>query len=191
MKRMLIVLAVVAACPVLIAGPAAACSCAAMSPRQATAVADVVFTGTATAIDDPGADASGAVSSGRAVRVTFDIDRLVKGELRGEHVVSTAADGASCGAGFVVGERYRVHAEADGDTLTSGLCSGNRLLPAAAPPATDLGSTPAPDAGPLSEGDTAGGGGGLAAPLSAVAVASLVAASAVVAVRHHRRSTDT
>jgi hypothetical protein len=115
---------------------ALACSCAVGTANEYFESADVVFVGTAVE-----SNASPFLSSSAdPVEFTFTVDKQLKGERLPQPVtVVTAASGASCGAEFQIGERWRVFARSDGPSLASGLCDGNRLLDQApqASPVTD------------------------------------------------------
>lgn len=126
------------------AGVSSACTCAMTTRAQATANADVVFKGTVVGEEDP--DGGGPyISSGRDVFYAFDVDEVVKGAADDPAQVVTAAEGASCGADFVVGRRYLVFADRDGERLTSSLCSGNDRLPALPAAAGDQTESAMPD----------------------------------------------
>ena len=88
-------------------------------------VADVVFEGVALSAKEPLI----IQSSGDPVEFTFSVESTLKGDLPSQQVtVTTALSGASCGAEFQVGERWRVFASGSSDNLESNLCAGNRLL---------------------------------------------------------------
>lgn len=107
---------------------ALACSCVGFTEDEALARADVVFEGVVTGeplwvwlwiTNDFASD----------VRYEFAVEDVIKGGPLPDRVqVATAQSGASCGAGFARGERWRVFALGSGDDLASGLCNGNRLL---------------------------------------------------------------
>jgi len=121
-------LAIAATMSLLPASRALACSCAGVSERQAFEGADVVFDGVATTSTEPLI----IQSSGDPVEFTFAVEKTLKGDLPSPQViVTTALSGASCGAEFQVGERWRVFAYGSSDNLESNLCAGNRLLGAA------------------------------------------------------------
>ena len=121
-------LAIAATMSLLPVSRALACSCAVVSERQAFEGADVVFEGVAISSKEPLI----IQSSGDPVEVTFSVENTLKGALASQQVtVTTALSGASCGAEFQVGERWRVFAYGSSDNLESNLCAGNRLLGAA------------------------------------------------------------
>jgi hypothetical protein len=135
-------LAIAATMSLLPVSRAVACSCAGISERQAFEGADVVFEGVAISVKEPLI----IQSSGDPVEFTFSIESTLKGELPSQRVtVTTALSGASCGAEFQVGERWRVFASGSIDSLASHLCAGNRLLDDAR---TNKGA-PTPDAAPI------------------------------------------
>ena len=117
------------------AGRAAACSCAMGSEAQALADSVVAFEGVvADGPREPRQEPAGFDDTA----FTFAVQEVLKGGPLPERlVIVTSLSGASCGAGFAVGQRWRVYASAlDGGRLYSGLCSNNQLLDerAAIPP---------------------------------------------------------
>jgi hypothetical protein len=104
------------------ASPAHACSCAVDRSDAVRAVnADAVFVGRVAA----------ERRSGRNVTWTVDVETVVKGEVARRQAVRSAGDGASCGAGLNTDGWYLVLADLNPDgTLSTGLCSGNRDVPA-------------------------------------------------------------
>ena len=82
--------------------------------------ADLVFEGTATRME--------LESNGQLVAWSFAVERTVKGSGAGTQQVRTASSGAMCGVDFREGRRYRVYAEVEGGTATTGLGSGTREL---------------------------------------------------------------
>lgn len=108
------------------ATPARACSCAAATYEEHVARADAVFDGIAKKLQDPEGESSQPISSGRPVTYTFDVTGPVKSTVPDPVEVVTPADGASCGAGFTLGEEYRVFVKRnEGNSLTTNLCMGN------------------------------------------------------------------
>lgn len=132
---------------------AAACSCMAVTPREAAAFADAVFTGTVVGQDPVvrGALPGDPVPLGLGeIRYTFAVDGVAKGGVGERAVVRAGGDGASCGVTFGSDERWLIFAALDGGALTTGLCSGNQPLPAgeAAPlPLVAPEASPEPDGG--------------------------------------------
>lgn len=106
---------------------ALACSCAQASIQESVGFADVVFTGTATAVEAP--PPGDVVSTADPIHYAFDVDQVFKGErIDAEIVASTAMDGASCGTSFGIDERWLVFANITEGEIWTGLCSGNVLL---------------------------------------------------------------
>jgi hypothetical protein len=59
--------------------------------------------------------------------------------------VSSSGQSSACGAGFLFGQRWLVHADGVGRQMSSSSCSGNRLLAEGVAPVE---ASPAPDSGP-------------------------------------------
>lgn len=132
--RALSLLAALAAVAALAAAPpmtAVACSCAMPNPVEAEARADVVFVGAVADVRDP--QGSGpAVSSGRQVSYLFAVEEIRKGPSLASIVITSSADGASCGAGFTADTRWLVFAtRAEDGQYASNLCEPNQSLGAA------------------------------------------------------------
>jgi hypothetical protein len=104
--------------------PACACSCAEMTPEASFAESEMAFVGVVTKIDRPLV----LMNSGQPVKVTLAVSEVYKGTVSERFVVTTSADGASCGYDFVEGGRYVVLATTYEGTVNTGLCSGNRNL---------------------------------------------------------------
>ncbi len=140
----------------LIAGassPAIACSAlpAPTPEQQFVSRADVIFEGVYLSSRDPSAGAS-VVSSADPIFFTFAADRVLKGgPINSQVVVSSSRDGASCGATFTVGVRYRVYARNVSGSLVTDSVSGNRPVPLSSPTTTVPRATrPSPPAVPRS-----------------------------------------
>jgi len=104
-----------------------ACSCMAVTIPEAFGFADVVFTGTPTAVEAPAPGEIGSTLD--PVHYAFAVDKVFKGEYaEPELVATTAMDGASCGTSFAIGERWLVFANVTDGELSTGLCSGNVLF---------------------------------------------------------------
>lgn len=117
------------------AAPAGACSCAPPTEAEAFERADAVFIGSVEQIYDA---RTGDPANPEVVVMT--VTDVYTGDVTSTQGVVTAADEASCGRDFVIGEAYLVFA-ADGDDgfYESALCDGTRLLGDRAP---DLGISP-------------------------------------------------
>lgn len=107
-----------------------ACSCMALSTREAFEMADIAFTGTV-AGEDVGVPPQPAppVPGVAQVSYAFDVDAVYKGDVSQPQVVtSNFPDGASCGIGFAAEERWLIFVDlSDGVPWTSS-CSANVLL---------------------------------------------------------------
>ena len=129
--RALSFLAVLAAVAALGAAPpmtAVACSCAMPNPVEAEARADVVFVGAVADVRDPQGNGA-VVSSGHEVSYLFAVEEIRKGPSLASIVVTSSADGASCGAGFTADTRWLVFGTRGADgTYSSHLCEPNQLL---------------------------------------------------------------
>ena len=130
--RSIAVLAIVVAAVVATGRPAAACSCAAVDLGRLLPEADGAFVGTSvdrTAISD------------QEVAITFEVERVVKGDFGPTALVRTNAYGASCGLEFLDGPRTGLLLDRGADGVwESSLCQqvpADDLLafsPHAAPP---------------------------------------------------------
>jgi hypothetical protein len=104
-----------------------ACSCMEPNITDSLGFADVVFTGTATAVEAP--PPGDVVSTADPVHYAFAVDKVFKGPMTDAEVIaSTAMDGASCGTSFGLEERWLVFANVQEGEIWTGLCSGNILL---------------------------------------------------------------
>jgi len=104
--------------------PAFACSCAAnLTPADAAARADVVFTGVVTSLKASQPNAP-VTSSMDPVDVGFQVEAVFKGSVLANQQVRTAASEASCGFPFEAGQRYTVFGKRQGTTVMVGLCTG-------------------------------------------------------------------
>jgi hypothetical protein len=108
---------------ILLATAPALVACSCLIPDTSACgfarAATVIFTGRVTAVE-----------AKPLVRTfTFETDETLRGIVGGTIRVSTAADGASCGADFTVGGKYLVYANQQDGGYQTHLCSGN--LPAA------------------------------------------------------------
>lgn len=155
-RPVLAAVALVLATLALIAGassPAIACSAPLTPPteQQFVSRADVIFEGVYLSSRDPSAGAS-VVSSTDPIFFTFAADRVLKGgPINSQVVVSSTRDGASCGATFTAGIRYRVYARNISGSLVTDSVSGNRPVPLVSSTTTAPSATrPPPPAVPRS-----------------------------------------
>lgn len=123
--RVFAVLGLLIAFVAIPAGTAVACSCARLDPEEQVGQADAVFLGTAVNVRArPAADGGSGL-----VTAELRADHVYKGRADAEFEVVTPAHSAACGYQFERGGRYLVLAKADGDRLTTSLCSGNLRVP--------------------------------------------------------------
>lgn len=137
------------------ASPAAACSCAGLTPAQAFERADSVFVGEVTSFRVK----SGLFgqSSIDPTTVNFTVMEVWKGPRQGTLTIGTVRSEVSCGYEFVKGLRYLVYAR-EGQT---GLCDRTALTVQASEELASLGEgwkpEPAPDTTSDSSGDDPAG----------------------------------
>lgn len=94
--------------------PALACTCAVQTAESHFRAADVIFTGTVSAIAD----------HGDARQVSLDVELVYKGPPSDGIEVRTPDTPDACGIQFGVDRSYLVFARATGDTYAAELCSG-------------------------------------------------------------------
>ena len=173
--RILVALAVAVAAVAAFAGPraevAVACSCVSVVPSRDLPKYDAAFVGNVLShrVEHPNAP---IMSSIDPAYWTFDVDRVVKGNLPNQLVVRTASSGASCGLELRDGDRVGLLLTREGDAYTSGLCSqvDPDVLARAVHRGTPVAASTADDS--AWRWWAAGVGGGLAAlALAGVAVA--------------------
>lgn len=129
------------------AGPAHACSCAMLDPKQMLEFAPTAFVGTVT-------EAPAAVGRGDASAVfTFEVETVLAGEVPAVVDITTADNSAACGFEAAIGTRMAVFATDEGNgVLGSGLCStmdaemaikalGPGVPPSAGTPSDPVGSS--------------------------------------------------
>lgn len=150
----------------------AACSCMAMAPDEAAAMAEVVFAGTVVGEEPPAArDLLGPEPMGQ-VLYTFTVDGVAKGDVGMQAALVAGGDSAGCGMTFATNERWLVFANTQDGALTTSLCAGNvTLQPDEEPPIAVYAPT-------ASDPDSPGGGVpiGVVLPIAAVvALAGLTA----------------
>ena len=133
MRRLLLLVLVLASSQFVWASPAGACSCAPMGDEGAFAAADAVFVGSLISRTVEG----GLVrSSADPALHRFEVRAVYKGEVRQDQEVVSAAEGASCGFEVPTDVEVLVFADATTSTgpepgagqLTGDLCNGTRSL---------------------------------------------------------------
>lgn len=188
----LVLLALVAAPVTLVAtaSPASACSCAEREPEEYVDAADVVATGTLTAVDRS-PDAMGT----DPVWYTVDIDEVYQGEAAETTTFASAADGASCGLeNMQTGSRYVVFLTIGAasephvaDGLVSGLCDGTQPYDGTGPMAAALSALGGEPPSPGSAGERPPAPSGTEPWLFAAGGALLVTGAIVLVLRLRRR----
>ena len=116
-----------------------ACSC--MIPESANdslQTSAAVFSGKAVKIEKRHSDDL-AFSSMDPVLVTFDVDRVWKGENESSITIQTRQSSASCGYSFEEDSNYLVYAQRNGEMLDVSLCSRTSLVSSAAEDISELG----------------------------------------------------
>ena len=98
-----------------------ACSCAPPPPpKKALASASAVFLGKVVKIE------RGAGGGFAPVKVTFEVKTNYKAVKGKKVTVSTAANGAACGYGFVKDKSYLVYCYGKADALSTNICTRTR-----------------------------------------------------------------
>ena len=116
-----------------------ACSCMIPeSPNDSLQTSDAVFSGKAVKIEEKHSDDL-AFSSMDPVLVTFDVDRVWKGENESSITIQTRQSSASCGYSFEEDRHYLVYAQRNGEMLDVSLCSRTSLVSSAAEDISELG----------------------------------------------------
>ena len=116
-----------------------ACSCVIPeSPNDSLQKSDAVFSGKAVKIEEKHQNDL-AFSSMDSVLVTFDVDRVWKGENEASITIQTSPSSASCGYSFEENSHYLVYANRNGDMLDVSLCSRTNLVSSATEDIGDLG----------------------------------------------------
>jgi hypothetical protein len=173
--------ALLTAAGLLVASPAAACSCAEADTAAHFADADAVFTGTLVSRDVDHPDWPTTSSADPALHV-FAVDAVFKGEVHELQGVVSAADGASCGLTLSGDGPFAVFATRDAalpeGQYRAGLCGGTTELdPAVAGELEELAGATTPT-GAASSSPARGPAGLQGAGLSPVAT-GLAAAGAL------------
>jgi hypothetical protein len=86
------------------------------------------------------------VSSADSVKVTFEVYKVWKGPSNGTLAIYTPREGVSCGYAFQVDGEYLVYAQ--GEQLTTTICSNTKLLSEALVDISILGQGTPPTEGP-------------------------------------------
>jgi len=118
-------LAATALATVTTSRPAAACSCLSHTDAEAMAVADAVFSGTVTSVRLVGPSDGGP---GSARLFTVAVDDTFKGSPATDQVVRTAVHPATCGVTVRTDDPVLVFATTGAEGMSTGLCSGTRVL---------------------------------------------------------------
>lgn len=172
----------------VLAGPAAACSCAQAPEDPANlARADVVFVATLEARTEP---LRGEVwSSATPATYVFEVSQVLKGEATARQEVLSASSGASCGLEIHGPGPFLVLATRGGDglvepgdgQLAANLCSGTRAVGGAelAELEQRMGSSDPLVGGSTGDGGSGDGGASPGAPSLLIAGAALTLAALV------------
>ena len=103
----------------LLAGGSSAYACSCVYPPDApelVEMADVVFSGRV--VEDR--------VVGRSRFLTFEVDRVYKGDAAARQRVRTSAQSSACGLALDDADRYVVHGRGTATELTASLCDGTR-----------------------------------------------------------------
>ena len=142
-SRSVVVAAMLALGLALLPNVAAACTLTELpgNYEHDFAKADVVFTGTAVAVEDAAPEVEPAPPD--LLRWTFAVDGVEKGHVDLKQDVQSSRSGMSCGYPFELGERYRVFANVtESQALNAGTHTGVQQLP----PLAETPSAPVPGA---------------------------------------------
>ena len=137
----------VASCGALVmilvpATTAMACSCVGWTQAEAFAGANAVFVGVV--VGPPGAGEPDQPFAPDPATYVFAVEDVLKGQGLDRRVeVTSSWQSSACGAGFTLGQRWRVYAMSEAGQLSSSSCSGNELLAEGAQPIV----TPSPEGG--------------------------------------------
>ena len=108
-----------------------ACSCAIPeSPSDSLQQSDAVFSGKAIKIEEKH-HSDLKFSSMNSILVTFEVDRVWKGENESSIMIYTSQSSASCGYNFEENNHYLVYADRYEDVLDVSLCSRTSLISSA------------------------------------------------------------
>lgn len=117
-----------------------ACSCLPTTPQQSLSNSQAVFAGRVIDVIQPNPvetqnSRRRQTSSSEEIKVIFEVSKVWKGRRKPQLIVMTSNSSASCGYSFQKGQEYLVYASSQASRLTTGLCSGTKLLSEAS---TDL-----------------------------------------------------
>lgn len=161
-----------------------ACSCIMPgTPQEEITRSDAVFSGKVTQLTP-----TKAIDGTEAIKVSFEVGQVWKGQIPQELLVETSSSSASCGYSFESGKEYLVYAYSNEGQLSVGLCSRTALLADAQQDVTALGQGTAPVAAPEASPATASSG---QSNRTLMIVGGLVAVAAVAAIggwRYTRRA---
>ncbi|HEY0606178.1 MAG TPA: hypothetical protein VGD58_24870 [Herpetosiphonaceae bacterium] len=161
-----------------------ACSCIMPgTPQEEITRSDAVFSGKVTQLTP-----TKALDGTEAIKVSFEVGQVWKGQIPQELLVETSSSSASCGYSFESGKEYLVYAYSNEGQLSVGLCSRTALLADAQEDVTALGQSTAPVAAPEASPTVASGG---QSNQTLMIIGGLVAVAAVAAIggwRYTRRA---
>lgn len=110
---------------------ACACSCIYRTESEHMEAADAVFEGVVIESRDP-VDSS-PTGSGDQIEWIFDVEEILKGEVRDPQSIWSARESSTCGFRFEVNKRYRVYAYNFEGQMRTSICSGTRSAERAEP----------------------------------------------------------
>lgn len=161
-----------------------ACSCIMPgTPQEEITRSDAVFSGKVTQLTP-----AKALDGTEAIKVSFEVGQVWKGQIPQELLVETSSSSASCGYNFESGKEYLVYAYSNEGQLSVNLCSRTALLADSQQDVTALGQSTAPAAAPEASPATASSG---QSTRTLMIVGGLVAVAAVAAIggwRYTRRA---
>lgn len=151
-----------------------ACSCIMPgTPQEEVTRSDAVFSGKVTQ-QTPAAGLDGS----EAIKVSFEVGQVWKGQIPQELLLETSGSSASCGYTFENGKEYLVYAYSNEGQLSVNLCSRTALVADAQEDLTALGQSTVPAAAP--ETPAAESASQSSRPLAIIAGLAVVAAVAAI-----------
>ena len=199
LRRVLLLASITTGLFAVVPTPAHACSCVPPDPASDIETADAAVVAVLVKRGEPKpevmADGTSVINMGQDVDWTFDVERVVKGDVGRQVVVRSAASGAACGYELQVGERAGLFLSGDGDDWRGSLCSttepGQMAALGGKPPDREgddeAGDKQRAAPAPPPEDDEGGGGSGGAAGAGAAAGAVALAVVGGWAIRSRRR----